>query len=75
MGKMSKALEENKWTIKRLLSEFNSYWKFVCTEKIMIRTKRTHLLYLSTSVTVFSVAEKLLSLYDFEIFRLSVYFY
>ena len=32
---MSKEIEENKLTvfIKRLLSEFSIYWKFMCTDK------------------------------------------
>ena len=32
---MSKAIEESKVTvmIKRLSREFNSYWKFVCTDE------------------------------------------
>ena len=31
---MSKAIEENKLTvaIRRLLREFNLYWKFMCTD-------------------------------------------
>ena len=35
MKKMSEAIEKNKQkvTIKRLVREFNLYWKFLCTNK------------------------------------------
>ena len=48
--------------MKRLVLEFNLYWKFVCTDRIMIRTKQTYPLSPSTPVRVFLIAEKLLSL-------------
>ena len=53
---MSKAIEENKLTIniKRLLSA-NLYWKFMCTDKIMIRAKRTYPLSLALPVPVFLI--------------------
>ena len=77
---MSKALEENKFTdkVKRLLWEFNLYWKFMCTEKkIMIRTKQTYTLFPSTLVIVFLIAEKIMGLWlwnlqTFSLFLLSV---
>ena len=57
---MSKAIEENKLTImiKRLCQEYNSYWKFMCTDEIKDENKNN-----LTPVTVFVIAEKLLSLW------------
>ena len=39
---MSKAIEENKLTvmIKRILWEFKSYWKFMCTNKDYDKNKK-----------------------------------
>ena len=58
--------------IKWLLWEFNLYWKFMCIDKTMIRTKRTYHLPPSTQVRVFLIAEELLSLWlwNFQTFGL-----
>ena len=58
---MSKTIEENKLTVmtNRLLCEFQ-YWKFICTDENMNKTKLPPP---STPVTVFLIAEKLLSLW------------
>ena len=60
---MNKAIEENKLTvtIKRLL-QFNLYLKFLCTDKNNDKNKTNLPLLTSTPVTVFLIAEKLLSL-------------
>ena len=62
---MSKAIEENKLTItiKRLLQEeFNLDRKFMCTDKSNDKNKTKLPPPPSTQVTVFLIAEKLLSL-------------
>ena len=51
--KNSEIADEKKWvkqwvsrwkvTIKRLVWEFNLHWKFMCTDKIIIRTKQNDL--------------------------------
>ena len=77
---MSKAIEENELTvkIKRVLREFNLYWTNQNNEKKMNLPTlpfRYSFPLQFCSVTVFLIAEKIISLYDFEIFRLSVCFY
>ena len=59
---MSKAIEENiqKVKIKRLVREFNLYWKFTCTNKNNDKNKMN--IPPSTQVTVFLIAGKPLSL-------------
>ena len=61
---MSKAIEENNMTvtIKRLFWEFNLFWKFMCTGKNNDKSKENLPLHPFTRVTVFLIAEKLLSL-------------
>ena len=70
---MNKAIEWNKMTvmIKRLLSEFSWYWKFMCTDKNNDKNK-TKPLSSSTPFTVFLIAEKLLNLWlwNFQTFSL-----
>ena len=58
----NKAAEEKKLTviIKRVLWEFNLYWKFISTDEYKNKKKLTS----STPVTVFLITEILLSLYD-----------
>ena len=62
--KMRKAIEEMPLTvtITRLLSEITLYWKFMCTDKIIDQNKMNLPPPLSTSVTIFLKAEKLLNL-------------
>ena len=66
MRKMSKAMEENELTvmIKRLEWQFNKFISevYVYRQKILIITKRSYPISPSTPVTVFLIAEKLLSL-------------
>ena len=64
---MNKAIEENvlKIKIKRFVWKFNLYQKFMCSDKNKKkneRAKETYPLSPSTPLTVFLIAEKLLSL-------------
>ena len=63
---MNKAREENKMRVmmKRLLCEFNLYWKFMCTDKNNDKNKKKlpHPPPTFTPVTVFFIAQKLLRL-------------
>ena len=61
---MSKAVEENRLTVTiKILFEISIYIENLCVQtRILVRTKRTYLLLPFTPVTVFLVAEKLLSL-------------
>ena len=58
--KISEAIKENKLTVavKRLLWEFNFYWKFMCTDKYNNKNKPAYLSPPFTPVTVFLIAEK-----------------
>ena len=62
---MSKAIEENKLTVTiKDLYKNSIYIGNLCLQaKIIIRTKRIHHLLLSTPVTVFLIAEKLVSIF------------
>ena len=67
MRKMSKTTVENKMVvvIKILLLEFVLYCKFMCADEYNNKNKNNKITYsplLSTPVTVFLIAEKLLSL-------------
>ena len=57
---MSKGIEETIFTvmIKLVLWEFNLYWKFMCTDENNDENKKTS----PNTVTVFLIAEKLISL-------------
>ena len=61
---MSKAVEENRLTVTiKILFEISIYIENLCVQtRILVRTKRTYLLLPFTPVTVFLIAEKLLSL-------------
>ena len=62
---MSKAIEENKLTItiERLPCEFSFHWKFMCTNRNNGKNKTNLPLTPSTTVTVFFIAGKLLSVW------------
>ena len=62
---MSKATEDNKMTVteKILLWEFNSYWKFMCTDENNGKNKTCVQIPPPTPVTVFLITAKLLSLW------------
>ena len=63
MSKMSKGISENKQKVevKRLVREFNFYWKFVCTDKNNDKNKTNLPPRASTPAIVFLITQKLLS--------------
>ena len=63
MSKISKGISENKQkvVVKRLVQEFNFYWKFVCTDKNNDKNKTNLPAPASTPAIVFLITQKLIS--------------